>query len=201
MPDGRNSDNQNKDNFENFWRPIWDREKEINLDAKWINNIKDTIKTALPPISSEPITVREDELVASIKSKRNWSSHKYDQLQITNYWIKKLSTHFKGIAIALTEIINSERPRQQWLTEGKCLMIPKSANPTANYHRPITLLNTMYKAITPVIDNKLKDHQEQYKYMQIDQRGCSTGSMGCIDNLTIDKAILEDAGIRRKNIS
>ena len=78
-------------------------------------------------------------------------------------------------------------------------MIPKTANPTAKDHRPITLLNTMDKAITSVTDNKLKDHQEQYKYMQIDH--CSTGSMGCIDNLTIDKGILEDADIRRKNLS
>ena len=104
-----------------------------------------------------------------MKNKRNWSSPGYDQ--ITNYWIKKLSTHFKGIATALAEIINKEKP----------------------------LLNTMYKAITSVTDNKLKDHQEQYKYMQIDH--CSTGSMGCIDSLAIDKGILEDAEIRRKNLS
>ena len=80
-------------------------------------------------------------------------------------------------------------------------MIPKGARTTAKDHRPITLLNTMYKAITSVIDNKLTDHEEQYKYMQIDQRGCSTSSMGCIDNLAVDKAILEDADIRRKNLS
>ena len=80
-------------------------------------------------------------------------------------------------------------------------MIPKTANPTAKNHRPITLSNTMYKAITSVIYNKLKDHQEEHKYMQIDQRGCSTGSVGCINNLAIDKAILEDAEIRRKNLS
>ena len=108
MPDGRNSDNLNRDNFESFWRPIWEGEKEINLDATWINNIKDTIKNALPPISSEPITVSEDELVASMKNNRNWSLRGYDQ--ITSYWIEKLSAHFQGIAIALTEITNSEIP-------------------------------------------------------------------------------------------
>ena len=84
-----------------------------------------------------------------MKNKRNWSSPRYDP--ITNYWIKKLSTNFKEIAIALTEIINGEILLQQWLTEGKCLMIPKTANPTVKDHRPITLLNTMYKATTSVI--------------------------------------------------
>ena len=108
MRDGRNSDNLNKDNFETFWRPIWEGENEINRDVTWINNIKDTIKNALPPISSEPITVSEDELVTSMKNNGNWSSRGYHQ--ITNYWIEKLSAHFKGIAIALTEIIKSEIP-------------------------------------------------------------------------------------------
>lgn len=75
--------------------------------------------------------------------------------------------HFKGKATALTEIINSEMPLQQWLNEGNCLMTPKTANPTAKDQRPITLLNTMYKAIIylSVTDNKLKDQQEQYMYM------------------------------------
>jgi len=37
--------------------------------------------------------------------------------------------------------------------------------------------------------------------MQVDQRGGVKGSMGCIDNLLIDKAILEDAAKNAKNIS
>ena len=68
-----------------------------------------------------------------------------------------LRMHFQGIATAFTEIINSEMPLQQWITEGKCLMTPKPTKPTPKDQRPITLFNTMYKAITSVIDNKLKD--------------------------------------------
>ena len=37
--------------------------------------------------------------------------------------------------------------------------------------------------------------------MQLDQRGGTPGSMGCIDNLLIDKAILEDATKNSKNLS
>lgn len=37
--------------------------------------------------------------------------------------------------------------------------------------------------------------------MQLDQRGGVKGSMGCIDNLSIDKAILEDANKNKKNLS
>ena len=37
-----------------------------------------------------------------------------------------------------------------------------------------------------------------YQYMHIDQRGCTTNSMGCIDNLIIDKTTLEEAKTERK---
>ena len=83
-------------------------------------------------------------------------------------------------------------------------MIPKKENPQAKDHRPITLLNTMYKTITSVIDGQPKEHQVIHQYMQIDQRGCSTNSMGCINNFTeliMDKTTLEEAKDKKKNLS
>ena len=41
-----------------------------------------------------------------------------------------------------------------------------------------------------MIDELLKEHEAAH---QIDQNGCKQGSMGCIDNLLMDKAKLEDA--------
>ena len=59
----------------------------------------------------------------------------------------------------------------------------------------------MYKTITSVIDGQLKQHQAIHQYMQIDQRGCTTNSMGCRDNLIIDETTLEEAKDRKKNLS
>ena len=61
-------------------------------------------------------------------------------------------------------------------------MIPNKEEPAANDHRPITCLNTLYKAITSVIDELLKEHEVAHQLTQIDQKGCKQGSMGCIDN-------------------
>ena len=80
-------------------------------------------------------------------------------------------------------------------------MIPNKEEPAANDHRPITCLNTLYKAITSLIDELLKEHEAAHQLMQIDQKGCKQGSMGCIDNLLMDKAILEDAQFNRKNLT
>ena len=68
-------------------------------------------------------------------------------------------------------------------------MIPNKEEPAAKDHRPITCLNTLYKAITSVIDELLKEHEATHQLMQIDQKGWKQGSMGCIDNLLMDKAI------------
>ena len=80
-------------------------------------------------------------------------------------------------------------------------MIPKKEEPAAKDHRPITCLNTLYKAITAVIDELLKEHEATHQLMQIDQKDCKQGSIGCIDNLLMHKAILEDAQFDRKNIT
>ena len=80
-------------------------------------------------------------------------------------------------------------------------MIPKKEEPTAKDRGPITCLNTLYKAITSVIDELLKEHKATHQLMQIDQKGCKQGSMGCIDNLLVDKAVLEDAQFNRKIIT
>ena len=124
--------------------------------------------------ADELIDIEEKDIYASIKKKRNWSLP--GNYKVTNYWLKTLSTTHKGLAKAVSKIINSDIPLPDWLVEGKCVMIPKKENPLAKDHRPITLLNTMYKTITSVIDGQLKEHQVIHQYMQIDQRGCTTNS-------------------------
>ena len=149
--------------------------------------------------ADELIDIEEKDIYASIKKKRNWSLP--GNYKVTNYWLKTLSTTHKGLAKAVSKIINSDIPLPDWLVEGKCVMIPKKENPLAKDHRPITLLNTMYKTITSVIDGQLKEHQVIHQYMQIDQRGCITNLMGCIDKLIIDKTTLEEAKDGKKNLS
>ena len=100
--------------------------------------------------STAPQDITVDFLYNSIKKKRNWSAPGSDK--ITNVWIKKLTVLHKDLTSALTQIINSEITLPVWLQEGRCVMIPKKESPSAKDHRPITCLNTTYKAITSVIN-------------------------------------------------
>jgi len=62
-------------------------------------------------------------------------------------------------------------------------------------------INTLNKAITSVTDELLKEHKTTHQLMEIDQKGCQQGSMGCVDYRVMDKAIPEDAQSNRKKIT
>ena len=80
-----------------------------------------------------------------------------------------------------------------WLPGPRTVMINKQENPAPQDHRPITCLNNIYKVVTSVINEALKSYEKFQQLLQLDQKGSKPSSMGCIDNLLLDKAILEDA--------
>ena len=126
-----------------------------------------------------------------LKNKRNWSSPGKDK--ITNFWIKRMKVFHQYIATALNVITAKMLDIPSWLTSLRSVMIPKKHEPSACDYRPITCLNMLYQLITPVIDCFLQSHEEKYRLMQIDQRRWKAKTMGCVDNLLINKMILEDA--------
>ena len=105
------------------------------------------------------------------------------------------------IASALNTILTERLESPAWLNTGRSVIIPKKDNPSASDHRPITRLNTLYKLIMSMIDHQLQVHKDNNNLMEIDQRGGKAKSMGTIDNLLIDKMILEDAQFQKKNLS
>ena len=88
-----------------------------------------------------------------------------------------------------------------WLPSARTVMIPKCKDPRANDHRPITCLNTSYKLITAVINHNLRKIEASQNMLQLDQRGGKPGSMGCTDNLLVDRMVLEDAQFNLKNLT
>ena len=112
-----------------------------------------------------------------------------------------MNVFHQDIATALNVIIKNRLDIPSWLTLGRSVMILKKDNPSASDHRSITCLDALYKLITSVIDRFLQSHEEKYRLMQIDQRGRKARTMGCVDNLLIDKMVLEDAHFQKKNLT
>ena len=80
-------------------------------------------------------------------------------------------------------------------------MILKCKDPRANDHRPITCLNTSYKLITAVINHNLRKLEASQNVLQLDQMGGKPGSMGCTDNLLVDRMVLEDTKFNFKSLT
>lgn len=145
------------------------------------------------------VPITNHKVYQCFKSKRNWVAPGKDK--ITNFLLKKITSIHDKLAITINRFINDGMQIPRWLVEERTVLIPKTENPGAADHWPITCLNTMYKLITSIVNSELQHHESIHKYMQLDQRGGVPGSKGCIDNLLIDKAILEDATKNNKNLS
>ena len=102
---------------------------------------------------------------------------------------------------ALNELIQRDTEFPTWLPGPRAVMIKKQENPAPQDHRPITCLNNIYTVVASVVNEALKSHEKFQQLPQLDQRRSKPGSMDCIDNLLLDKAILEDSKRNRKNLS
>ena len=97
--------------------------------------------------------------------------------------------------------MQNKLPFPHWLPGARTVTIPKCKDPGANGHRAITCLNTSYKLITAVINHNLHKTEASQNMLQLDQRGGKPGSMGCTDNLLVNRMVLEDAQFNLKNLT
>ena len=65
----------------------------------------------------------------------------------------------------------------------------------------IIIVIIIYQPIITITITALVSQHLPLEILQIDQRGGSQGVMGCLDNTLIDKLVLEDAKINKKNLS
>ena len=97
--------------------------------------------------------------------------------------------------------MQNKLPFPHWLPGARTVMILKCKHPRAKDHRPITCLNTSYRLITAVINHNLHKIEASQNMLQLDQRGGKPESMGCTDNLLVDRMVLEDAQFNLKNLT
>ena len=111
------------------------------------------------------------------------------------------ATH-RHIAKNFNTIIEEPENPTNWLTTGITYLIPKSSDSkeVRNY-RPITCLTTMYKTLKEITAKSISTHLEERSLLPAEQKGCHPGSKGCKDQLMIIKAIYEDLGRRKRNLS
>ena len=195
----KNETNLPREEFDKFWRPLWEEPSEANLNADWINRSFQAMQSELKQDNQIHLEFDESTFWNNLRKKRNWSSTGLGKT--TNFWIKVCKSLLTAFSLAVKILMQNKLPFPHWLPGTMTVMIPKCKDPRANDHRPITCLNTSYKLITAVINHNLRKIEASQNILQLDQRGGKPGSMGCTDNLLVDRIVLEDAQFNLKNLS
>ena len=94
----------------------------------------------------------------------------------------------------MTMIFNTlaNNPQQipKWFVTGRTTMAPKKepTNNPGNY-RPITCLPIIYKLLSKILSNKMKEHLQKNKLIPDEQKGCMANCYGTLDQLLIDQMV------------
>ena len=195
----KNETNLTRNEFDTFWRPLWEEPSETNLNADWINRSFQAMQSELKRDNQIHLEFDESTFWNNLRKKRNWSSTGLDKT--TNFWIKVCKSLLTSFSLAVKTLMQNKLPFPHWLPGARTVMIPKCKDPRAKDHRPITCLNTSYKLITAVINHNLRKIEASQNMLQLDQRGGKPRSMGCTDNLLVDRMVLEDAQFNLKNLT
>ena len=195
----KNETNLTRNKFDKFWRPLWEEPSETNLNADWINRSFQAMQSELKRDNQIHLEFDESTFWNNLRKKRNWSSTGLDKT--TYFWIKVCKSLLTSFSLAVKTLMQNKLPFPHWLPGARTVMIPKCKDPRAKDHRPITCLNTSYKLITAVINHNLRKIEASQNMLQLDQTGGKPGSMGCTDNLLVDRMVLEDAQFNLKNLT
>ena len=142
--------------------------------------------------------------LASMKKKlKEFSNFKSPGLdKIPNFWLKQFDSLLPKYVTVFNKIKDGEEATPDWLTMGQTKLLPKSQETERpNKYRPICCLSTTYKLLTGLIADAIYCHLDLGNYMENEQKGCIRKKMGTKDQLLINKAILEDAKRRQRNLS
>ena len=185
-----------KEALEHFWRPLYETEK-IHEEHEWIEIIetKNETKPKMPALLITVKTVKK-----KITKYGNFKSPGIDK--IPNFWLKKLEALHPHYACTFNKLINNQEQSPSWLTHGSTSLLPKSEDTQmANKYRPICCLNTTYKLLTGIIADSIYNHLDRGDFLEEEQKGCIRDRLGTMDQLLINKTILEDCKRRQRNLS
>jgi len=136
------------------------------------------------------------DVAEALRTTLNWKVPGRDH--IPNFWLKQLTATHKHVAEIFNTLIEVDSI-PEWLTAGETYLIPKNKN-TGNpkNYRPVTCLPMTYKLITPIISRCMQKYMDNENLLPKEQKGCSSGTKGCKDQLLISIVILRECRSRKK---
>ena len=164
----------------------------------WMEEVKAELSEKANIVSQFEIT--EEKLRKETSKRKNRTAPGIDGIQ--NYWWKKFTSAQKVLAKSSTSLYQDTSRIPEWWPSGRTVLIPKTKNLSdeKNY-RPITCLNTSYKILTGLVAKYMREHALVNEIWDEGQLGAVKGVLGTVDQLIIDRCIMEEVKQHHRNLA
>ena len=157
------------------------------------------ISEHVPLPAEEEWNLEVDEVVNTLKKKKNWSAPGRDK--ISNYWWKHAEALHHGVMHCFKYISKLQGYFPAWFTGGTTTLIPKPGVVSSDNQRQIPCLNIVYKWFTACFLRPMDQHLDVYGLMEVEQRRAKERCSGTKDNLLIEWMVTQDCHRGRRNLS
>ena len=183
--------------FVEFWGGIWEQ-NETTPNMPRTEEVKAELNEKANIVSEIGIT--EEKLRKKTSKRKNWTAPGVDGIQ--NFWWKKFIPAQKALAKVFTMLHEDTVMILEWWPSGKTALLPKTKNlgDEKNY-RPITCLNTSYKILTGLVAKHMREHTVVNEIWDEGQLGAVEGVLGTVDQLIIDRCIMEEVKQHHRNLA
>ena len=178
-----------------FWRGIWSERKEHHKDAEWLKDVKKELGW---DEGQDKIDITKDKMMRVMRKMPNWKAPGPDNVQ--GYWLKHLTQLHDKLIVYLQDCLDSGLV-PDWLTKGRIVQKDKATGNIASNYRPITCLPLVWKLLTGILEDEIYDYLEKNILLPEEQKGCRRKCKGTGDLLFIDKMILREVRMRKKNLA
>ena len=184
---------------EQFWKLLYSEGQfDSNcLSLKILREFASDCNFNSDPVHWEKFTSIEIESI--MKKLPSWRAPGPDKIH--TFWYKKFHSTYSVIATAFENLKVIEE-NEKWLCTGRTILLYKRGNSLdpGNY-RPITCLNNLYKVLTSCLLKRFNKHVEKYGLYDPQQRGVRRNQRGCHENLLIDRMIMDEVHLYKRNLS
>ena len=144
--------------------------------------------------------ITEEKLRKETSKRKNWTAPGVDGIQ--NFWWKKFIPAQKALAKVFIMLHEDTAMIPEWWPSGRTVLLPKTKTlgDEKNY-RPITCLNTSYKILTGLVAKYMREQAVVNEIWDEGQLGAVEGVLGTVDQLIIDRCIMEEVEQHHRNLA